>query len=195
MKISLRCSTGCLAALLLSGCNKSDLEPKLTLPAITSVGANTMGFEVDGRVWINYGRGCYGSGGGGCFDNVLTSHSRSDNGVRFFSVSAGLITPGHQEEFGFRIDTLRGTGTYLSGPRPAWLQPGDVGTGANGISLNEVRTTQKYFVSRANATRIVLTRVDTVQHIVSGTFEGQLEDGFHPGNFVTIRNGRFDMTY
>ena len=50
-------------------------------------------------------------------------------------------------------------------------------------------------MSGANATRIVLTRVDTVRRIVSGTFEGRLEDGFHPGNFITIRNGRFDMTY
>lgn len=153
-----------------------------------------MGFELNGRVWLNFGRGCYGPGGGGCFDNVLKAHSQTFHGVRSFSLSAGLLTPSRQEDFSLRIDTLRGIGTYVAGPPPANLPPGAVGTGANGMSLSDSRKRQ-YYVSRANATRVVLTRVDTVNHIVSGTFEGQLEDGFHPGNFVTIRKGRFDMSY
>lgn len=194
MKRILSLLVGWITGSLLLGCNKSAPEPKLELPPITSVGANTMGFEVDGRVWVNYGRGCYGSGGGGCFDNVLQAKASTYRGVRRFSLSAGLLTPRHQEDFSFSIDSLRGPGTYPAGPPPASLPPGAVGTGANGIHLTEGRLRQS-FVSRANATRIVLTRVDTVAHIVSGTFEGRLEDGFNPGTFVTIRNGRFDMTY
>ena len=194
MKKFLSLLVGWLAGLLLLGCNEEAPEPELELPPITLVGANIMGFEVDGRVWVNYGRGCYGSGGGGCFDNVLRAQSSVYRGVRRFSLSAGLLTPRHQEDFALSIDTLRGTGTYSAGPLPSSFPSGAVGTGANGISLSEGRR-HLLFVSRTNATRIVLTRVDTVAHIISGTFEGRLEDGFNPGTFATIRNGRFDMTY
>ncbi|WBA44135.1 hypothetical protein [Hymenobacter canadensis] len=182
-------------SLLLCSCDKTTPDPELELPPITAIGANTLGFEVDGRVWINFGRGCYGSGGGGCFDNVLRAYSRTYQGVRRFSISAGLITPRHQESFALTIDTLRGTGTYISRSPPPSYPIGAVSTGANGITLTESRRARESFVSRANATRIVLTRVDTVRRIVSGTFEGRLENGFSPGSFVTIQNGRFDVTY
>jgi hypothetical protein len=179
-----------LAAQLQDEYPRADLDP----PRGDRRGANTLGSEVDGRVWLNYGRGCYGSGGGGCFDNVLQAHASTYRGIQRFSISAGLLTPRHQEAFSLSIDTLRGPGTYPAGPPPASLPAGAVATGNNGISLAEGRLNQS-FVSRANATHIVLTRVDTVRRIVSGTFEGRLEDGFRPGTFVTIRNGRFDMTY
>ena len=194
MKIFLSRLAGLLAGLWLLGCQKSAPEPTFTLPASTAVGANTLGFEVDGRVWVNYGRACFGLFGGRCQDNVLRAQSHTFRGVRRLSISAGLLTPRHQEDFSLSIDTLRGLGTYLAGPPPASLPAGAVATGANGISLTEGRLRQS-FVSRANATRIVLTRVDTLHRIVSGTFEGRLEDGFHPGNYVAIHNGRFDMTY
>jgi hypothetical protein len=129
-----------------------------------------------------------------CYDNVLQVSSRSLRGVRFLYVTAGLITPRHQEAFAFLIDTLRGPGTYPAEAPPAYLPAGSVSTGANGISLTEGRLRQAY-VSRVNATRIILKRVDTSRHIISGTFDGQLEDGFHPGTVATIRNGRFDVTY
>ena len=194
MKIFLSRLAGLLAGLWLLGCQKSTPELTFTLPAATAVGANTLGFEVDGRVWVNYGRACFGLFGGRCQDNVLRAQSHNFRGVRSLSVTAGLVTPSHQEDFALSIDTLRGPGTYLAGPPPASWPPDAVGTGANGISLTEGRLNQ-HFVSRANATRIVLTRVDTLHRIVSGTFEGRLEDGFHPGTYVAIHNGRFDMTY
>jgi hypothetical protein len=187
-------SIGCWVGLWLLGCQTSDPEPALRLPPATTAGANTLGFEVDGRVWINYGRACFGLFGGGCQDNVLRAQSRTFRGVRSLSVTAGLATARHHEYFALSIDTLRGPGTYPAGPPPASLPAGAVSTGANGLSLTEANLRQ-YFVSRANATRIVLTRVDTVRRIVSGTFEGRLEEGFHPGTFATIRNGRFDITY
>ena len=201
MKPSLRLSFASLAALLF-GCEVSDpfpkptpkQEPSLVLPTATTVGANTLGFEIDGRVWVNYGRSCFLFSGGGCYDNVVRVQSGTRRGVRSIIVSADLLTLQRQESFALSIDTLRGPGTYLAGPPFVTLPPGTAGTGVNGIRLNDARFNRAY-VSRANATRIVLTRVDTVRRIVSGTFDGQLEDGFNPGTFATIRNGRFDVTY
>ncbi|UOQ69322.1 hypothetical protein [Hymenobacter volaticus] len=195
MKTSPYRSFGWLPGLfLLLGCDTTEPEPRLKLPAVTSEGANTLGFEIDERVWVNYGRGCFGFGGGGCFENKLQADLSTFNGVRSLSLSAGLATARHQESFGLRIDTLRGTGTYWAGRPPASSMPGGVATGATGLMLTEGRLRQ-LFVSRAKSTRIVLTRVDTVRRIVSGTFEGRLEEGFTPGTFITIRNGRFDVTY
>ena len=201
MKPSLRLLLAGLAALLF-GCETRDpflkppppQEPRLVLPAATAVGANTLGFELDGRAWVNYGRRCFLFGGGGCSDNLVQVQSRAFRGGRSVIVSANLFTPQRDEHFSLSIDTLRGPGTYPAGPPFVFLPPGTAGTGVNGIRLTDVRSNRAY-VSRANATRIVLTRVDTVRRIVSGTFDGQLEDGLNPGTFATIRNGRFDVTY
>ena len=201
MKRSLCLSFSSLAVLLY-GCETRDpfpkptppQEPRLVLPAATAMGANTLGFEIDGRVWVNYGRSCFIFSGGGCYDNVVRVESRAFRGRRSVTVSAQLLTPQRDEHFALSIDTLRGPGTYPAGPPFVTLPPGTAGTGVNGIRLNDARFNRAY-VSRANATRIVLTRVDTVRRIVSGTFDGQLEDGFNPGTFATIRNGRFDVTY
>jgi len=201
MKPFLRLSLASLAALLF-GCQVSDpfpkpppkQEPSLVLPTATTVGANTLGFEINGRVWVNYGRSCFLFNGGGCYDNVVQVQSCAFRGRRSVTVSANLLTPQRDEYFSLSIDSLRGPGTYPAGPPFVTLPPGTAGTGVNGIRLNDSRFNRAY-VSRANATRIVLIRVDTVHHIVSGTFEGQLEDGLNPGTFATIRNGRFDVTY
>ncbi|UOQ69291.1 hypothetical protein [Hymenobacter volaticus] len=48
--------------------------------------------------------------------------------MRSLSLSAGLATARHQESFGLRIDTLRGTGTYWAGG-PGLLDAGGVATG------------------------------------------------------------------
>lgn len=202
MKYLLCLSVGGLTALLLFGCEIRDpfpkptppSEPHLVLPAVTTVGANTLGFEIDGRVWVNYGRMCFLFSGGGCYDNIVRTQSRSFRNGRSILVTADLFTPQRQEGFTLSIDTLRGTGTYAAGPPLTVLPPGTAGTGVNGISLSDARN-NRYYVSRANATHIMLTRVDTLRHIISGTFEGQLEDGLHPGTFAAIRNGRFDVTY
>jgi len=58
-------------SVLLAGCTHSTPEPTLQLPAATAVGANTLGFQVNGRVWTTYGQTCVFLGP--CRDNTLTA--------------------------------------------------------------------------------------------------------------------------
>ncbi|WBO83125.1 hypothetical protein [Hymenobacter yonginensis] len=182
------------AVSFLSSCESTESEPKFKLPDISEKGANTLGFEVDDRVWINYGRRCF-LFGGGCSDNQIRAYSRVYRGARIFSVSAGMTAGKRDEAFNFSIDSLYGPGTYASGGPVQNLPAGSYATARDGLSLSDGFNKYSYRSNYQNATRIVVTKVDTVEHIVSGTFEGVLEDGLKPGKNVRIRNGRFDVRY
>lgn len=182
------------ALFLLQNCAKNDTEPTFTLPEATTVGANTVGFEVDDRVWVNYGSHCY-MGGGGCSDNIISAMVLRYGKVSRLNFTAALTTKQRDEYFEFSIDTLRGPGVYESGKPLTNLPAGTVADPENGLSLSAENSKKQYRGYVQGGTRIVLTKVDTVQHIISGTFEGRLEDSWHRGNFITIRYGRFDVTY
>jgi hypothetical protein len=182
-------------AFLLHSCIKADPEPKFTLPPITNVGAHTLGFEVDGRVWVNYGQRCLFFMGG-CYDNELEVSCRKYEGVRHLNISAAFTVKNkHDERFSLSIDTLRGPGIYQAGKSRLSPLPNSVVPASNALAFTNNASQVNYFSLTPNSTRIVLTKVDTINHQIAGTFEGQLENGFAPGNFVTIRNGRFDVTY
>ena len=91
-------------------------EPTLGLPPVSAVGANALGFEVDGRVWTTYGQYCTGLLGGYCKDNVLYASSyRFPGGRRQLSISTSLDTNKYHEYFELELDTLRGPGAYSAG--------------------------------------------------------------------------------
>lgn len=168
-------------------------EPTLVLPPVSAVGANTLGFEVDGRVWTTYGQSCFGLLGGNCKNNVLYASSyRFPGGRRQLSISTSLDTNKYHEAFELELDTLGGPGTYPAG-RARTLPLGAGGLRGPSLSDSNQRT---FYVGRSrNAVQVVLTRVDTVQRIVSGTFEGRLENFSAPSQYVTLRRGRFDVRY
>lgn len=188
----------CLLTAALTGCSlvepSEKPEPTLTLPPASAVGTNTLGFEVDGRAWTTYGQSCFGLFGGNCKDNFLYASSyRFPGGRRTLSISTSLDTNKYHEFFELELDSLGGPGVYAAG-RARTIPIGALGKNLYGPSLSN--SNNQYFLGGVrNAARIVLTRVDTVQRIVSGTFEGRLEDLSAPGHYVTLRQGRFDVTY
>ena len=181
---------------MITGCKSALPEPAFTLPPASTTGANTLGFLVDGRVWTNYGPICpgLGIGIGPCQDNQLQVLSHAAHGIRHFYVTAILATDQHHESFELTVDSVHGPGVYYSGPIAAnkLFVP-------NNITFQDEKTfdpaKQIYTSIAPNVTRIVLTRVDTVQHIIAGTFEGRLDVIGYPNNFVSITQGRFDVTY
>ncbi|GAB2451338.1 hypothetical protein GCM10011375_36780 [Hymenobacter qilianensis] len=176
------------------GCTKADPEPEFTLPPISAVGANTLGFEVDGRVWVNYGQRCFLLSG--CFDNKIQVDYGSCNGVRCLYIWTGYTVRGTRDEgFSLRIDTVRGPGIYTAGTRPVNLPPSTIIYTPNGLTFSDELNSIEYVSLTQNSTRIVLTKLDTVNHIISGTFEGRLSNSLKPNNYVTITNGRFNVTY
>jgi hypothetical protein len=183
---------------IMAGCKSAPPEPAFTLPPASATGANTLGFVVDGRTWINYGPICQGGGlfgGGPCHDNeLLVSVFPTSKGFRELRLTAFLATDQHNESFSLDVDSVRGPGIYKSGP----LATNGVYI-PNSLTLTDAKVTDQtkgYYASiTPNTTRIVLTKVDTIQHIIAGTFEGRLDLTAHPGTFVSITQGRFDVTY
>jgi|GEM_PF-2281350 len=170
-------------------------EPTLVLPPVSAVGANTLGFEVDGRAWTTYGHSCFGLLGNGCKDNTLyaSSYRFPGGGRRQLSVSTSLDTEQHHEFFELELDSLGGPGVYAAGR--ARTLPLGAPYNTYGPTLTDVNKHTDYVGGPRNAVQVVLTRVDTVQRIVAGTFEGRLEALAAPGQYATLRRGRFDVKY
>ncbi|MET4107974.1 hypothetical protein [Hymenobacter sp. UYP22] len=168
----------------LTGCIKKDITPQFTLPPETQQGANTLGFIVNNRVWQNYGRRCTTFG---CSDNQLQAHYSSKYGQ--FLLSAGLTTRDHDDSFGLEIKNLYSTGTYFSlAPIGPFDNPG------NSFGFSESKGS--YYVSATpGATKIVITRFDTINKIISGTFDGRLDRNTNPTSNIIITDGRFDVKY
>jgi hypothetical protein len=182
------------ASLSLGGCPAATPEPTLTLPPVTATGANTLGFMLDGRVWLTYGQSCLF--GGKCSPNqLLAVSSVFPGGRRTLVLTTTLSTPRYQEDFTLRLDSVRGPGVYAC---TSLLNQG-MSPAATGFHLQDNKVVdgaqRTYASTRQSANRITLTRVDTIQHVMSGTFEGQLINLGSTGTTRGVSQGRFDVTY
>ncbi|GAB2861146.1 Riean_0653 family protein [Hymenobacter ruber] len=175
----------------LLGMRKCEREPvpAFKLPAATQSGANTFGFMIDGRVWQNYGWLPYTAGAS---DNLRATYSPR-YGSKNFSISAGQIARDVYEEFYLSIDSLTHAGTYQATKMPL---PGANVRAERGFVFNnkETQTVYSYLYKGSNAT-ITITKLDTAEHIIAGTFTGDLSQGNDSTKRVHIIDGRFDVRY
>jgi len=176
-----------LATLLaLSSCQKNDISPN-ELPPATSTGAETLGFLVDNSGWAPAGRTC---GIYGCSDNKVEASSYVANGRRLLLLIADRTDGSRNESFQLQLDSLAGPGVYRSNSGG----PGATG-GEGGTKLYFANSKQsQQYQSRPGTATITITKVDTVQNIVSGTFEGQLTS-LSGTAAVQVAGGRFDVLY
>ena len=171
---------------------ESEPEPVFTLPAVTQSGANTCGFEVDGRVWITYGVTCY-YGAGGCAANKLLAGYDTRN--RAFYLNTWLTTPKRRESFSLRFDSLKRIGTYQLN---ADLVPQtSIRAVRSLIFTDESEAVKGYYnlPQKGGKASITITKLDTVQRIVAGTFGGTFQQSLDTTKQVRITAGRFDVKY
>lgn len=176
-----------LATLLaFSSCQKDNISPN-ELPPATSTGAETLGFLLDNSGWAPAGRTC---GIYGCSDNKVEASSYVANGRRQLLLTAARTDGSRQESFILQLDSLPGPGVYRSNSGGPGATGGETGTKLYFANSREGREYQ----SQPGTAIITITKVDTVQNIVSGTFEGQLSrlDG---AGTVQVSSGRFDVLY
>jgi hypothetical protein len=181
-----------LLLLPLLGMRKCEVQPEpapaFTLPPATQVGANTLGFVVNGRVWQSYGIRC--TFGGGCDTNRVRSYFSkwSCN----LDLDAAQTARNVDERFGIYLDSVVKTGTYRSARNrtgaPAYRAQ-------RGMSFTDELTRDTYSSSRPGSATFIITKADTAQHIFSGTFEGILQSSFDSTKSISITNGRFDVKY
>jgi hypothetical protein len=170
-------------------CSKNSVQEETVdvLPPITEIGANTAGVEINGYVLIpkdgtstgylqygslikgleaKFGQNFISTQGNSYFDLTIKNLER-DNGY-FFSLELDPVN---------QIGTIT-TGSYLIGPRLY------IGKEVNG-------SVQQQFYSRANSFNVVITKLDFISKIVSGTFSGDVFDVNN--NKLELKNGRFDV--
>jgi hypothetical protein len=100
----------------------------------------------------------------------------------------------YTESFLLQLDSVKGPGTYRCSPQfTATSSPLPAGFALQ--DNKSTAATHRLALSTATASRLVLTQVDTVWHIMAGTFEGQLRQTLAPYVTNQLTQGRFDIHY
>ena len=168
--------------LLSFSCEKDDDRSKNPidwLPAATQTGAQTFGCLINGEVFIpekfgslrpyafyQFVDGAYTLGLGGA--------RKDGSGKDFKSLSLGAIDVQAMKEGEYELKSQESknfSGQYLLG---------------GGVVLRS-------FTTDVNPGKVVITRLDDKEFIISGTFEFTVLD--NDGNEIQITDGRFDLNY
>ncbi len=180
------------AWLSLPACRKASPDPPQppsipywdTLPAITQIGANTFGCLVNGEVWVPH------------IDVRSFDPTRHDMSATVFE-SNGTGTGGITctlLDFDLKQDdwlSITFGPTFFQA-----VQNCDpiAGVGARFRKTNGERYLSTYHLSNENC--VTITRIDTDNNIISGTFQFVLyNDSINLNDKITITEGRFDMPY
>ena len=173
-----------LALLLsLSACKKDDPN---ALPDATQEGKGTAGFLIDGQAWLPKRDDLTGA-------PAVTGYWRRTRGGRSLSVSFTSISRNSYTGLGFFVPHIRQAGTFALNQVPA------ITNGGNNVSYGEYGSQRPspgivYYTGPDARGELRITRFDTVQNIVSGTFElTPREEG--GSATVAITQGRFDARF
>ena len=145
------------------------------LPPITQNGANTFGFILNGKVWRPHG-----------IETTPTTNASYFNGGLSIQANKSFKSPFIFQSMTFHL-IVHGidTGYYL-------LQNWNHGPG---INYSDYASLCEYFTDSVFPAHVHLTRLDTVNRIVSGTFYMKLKPQAATCDTVNITNGRFDIKF
>jgi hypothetical protein len=172
-----------LATVLLVSCEK-DL-PELNLPEKSTSGRNTLGCLVNGKVWTNYGRRC--TLFGGCDEaNLTAEYGRSSRGP-YLIIHANYTVKKRKSVV---AQSFRIVGYNITTPGLYDLaDENDV----NGGMYFHADDRSLIYRSRTGSAFINITRLDTINQIVSGEFYGELKQFDTTLTAVRVQEGRFDI--
>lgn len=182
----------CLISFLFA-CKKEDPEINVPLPEKSQEGLNTFGFHLNKKSWVSDGkRVCLPWS---CHEALFASYNAATGQLGIVSArylkndSATLKV----EQFALTVVTDAGkTGTYS-------LKKGDLSYG----SLYRIPDNTGYRQSHVDPDfTVIITKLDTVQKIVSGEFYGKLFrkmeyslNGTYLNDSLVVSDGRFDVKY
>jgi len=161
-------------------CRKSSPPPNI-LPPVTQEGKNTFGCKVNGDVWIPY------------FHCTVFTGSCKELG---FSVYHSDTT--HQLPLYFSLSTQRATSDTTFSFFDLFSVGANNKTGNvidSVVILYHALGSSEYYRYPSSNTSGVLnfTKLDTINHIISGTFSFTLYNTWNDS--VVVTDGRFDLTY
>ena len=153
------------------------------LPAATQRGANTLGMLVKGAVWRE--RACQDTA---IHTIVATWEPAHRPGQHDLVIRAYPLSGGHGHSLHLALYGVTGPGTYY----PGAYNPVTRTTNGSFVRLGSPRGSQ---LSRSQPPfRVTITHLDTVAHVVAGTFEGQVARSATATPWQ-VELGRFDVRY
>lgn len=175
-------------ALLISICSCDDEIPNLKLPDKTQEGLNTLGFIIDDKVWTNYGTRCTYAG---CEENKVTAtldRYRIDTKDHFeLILYAGYTIRGREIDQSFLISCIDITESGI------YNLDNDIDNKMIFTASLYNQSFKEYINTISINATLQITKFDTINNIVSGEFEGLLENPISLSQKVKIEKGRFDI--
>jgi len=188
--------------LITTQCKKDTIDQLSLLPAVTATGANTFGCLANGIAML---------------PKSEISHPSLTNP---YAQTVPALYPAYYGDYKTNIGFFTGRSdgpilfmefdiydSSLIRPNTYYWQKVDWGTGAIGV-LDPVyfggiygefinpRTNQyEWFGTFNNSGTTMITKFDSVNHIISGIFSGKLVQRFGSGDTISITSGRFDINW
>lgn len=171
-----------VSLLLLNFNCKKDPTKNAVLPPATQEGKNTVGFTVNGEVWVPYYKCGFGKDPCGEYSASYSTPSAAPNAISFQV----------ERERGNKSSALTisssGIGTITSG--------GDKIDSINVIFNSENSSGNTgYFTGPLTGSKFIITKIDNSTQIISGEFEFILLEQNGSGNTISVRDGRFDFKF
>lgn len=166
--------------LFCTSCKKT--SPSNVLPPITQTGANTFGCKINGQVWVPYDP-CMVTWWAGTAELAYNIYPAYSTQLRFSLEAAKSENP-YSGIFNIEPAFLRSdtTGSYIYG----------TGNVADSMAMTFLTDAGDYTAYYGNPNDIFqITKLDTVNKIISGIFSFTLYKSFSDSLVVT--DGRFDL--
>jgi hypothetical protein len=158
-----------------SGCNDDDNPTKL--PAATQTGAGTFGCMVNGKAFVDTSGGYFN-----CFYQLV-------DGEYYFGIqggdTVGMVT-------GIGVGTEK---SEISENQTYQLFEPIDGNAYGGAGITQsISSGENVFTSHEMTGELTITKLDFINHIVSGTFWFNVKNPY-TNDIVAVRDGRFDTLF
>jgi hypothetical protein len=166
------------AIFVLSACKKT-VE---NLPPATQTGAHTFGARVNGNMWVPQGFGPFPA-------NDILEAIFVDNGELTIRARNFSSSP-TETEFEIFVKGVTGPGVYQLNRNAAYTSPAE----SYGYYVKRKLTPLNEWITGPSYTgTVTITRLDTVNRVVSGTFEFNAINLYNASEPLTVTDGRFDI--
>ena len=165
--------------LMTINCHKVPSIPKV-LPEATQIGKNTIGFVIDGEVWLPYHKCSFSS----------------DPCEQISARYGGPYAAPGSIDFSFaRMRNNKLSYLVISAPFATITFPGDKidSVGVTYSAENRSGNSGAYS-GILPGSKFIITKLDSVNKIISGTFDFILAEDYRSGGTIELKQGRFDLT-
>ena len=171
---------GLCSLLILSGCKKS----VDALPEPTQTGANTFGLKLNDKFWIPQSFA-------GINAPILKAELSGSNLDELMITAQNFASEPTESQFNLYVKNIVGIGTYLLN------QTTDIYPNASAsygyYVKRKINPLNEWITSPQYSGKVVITKWDLNNDIVSGTFEFSAASTDNSADPITVTEGRFDV--